>query len=132
MLPARRAMLAEALAEMEDPVAVWLEADEGVAAAQDLAQLLTIQPLLALARRAPEANAFLPPDRYPLYRLGPIGDRSQARAGFIGFPEGFMLDAFCDIAVALSRGDRLASALARDTLRHLVRPVDVKVLTSPG
>ncbi len=132
MLPARKAMLGEALQEMERPVAVWIEGGEEALAVPDLGDLVALQPLLGVRLSPAAAEPWLPPRRYPVYRLGPPESLRDARAGFVGFPQGFMLDAFCDLAVALSRGDAPASPLARDTLRQLESPVDLKILTSPG
>ncbi len=125
-------MLAEALQEMQEPVTVWVEGGLDALAAPDLVELVRLQPLLEVQQGPVSPAPWLPPDRYPVYRLGPAGAPEAARAGFVGFPEGFMLDAFCDLAVALSLGDAPASPLARDTLRRMERRVDVKILTSPG
>ncbi len=132
MLPARRALLEEALQEMESLVTVWVDGNDQALAVPDLEELLHLQPLLDVRRMTPDVEPWLPTDRYPVYRLGPQDAGAAPRAGFVGFPAGFMLDALCDLAVALSRGDVPASPLARDTLRQLERDVDVKILTSPG
>lgn len=132
VLPAREAMLAEALQEMEGPVTVWVEGEADALAAPDLVALGRLQPLLEVRRRSPSPAPWLPTDRYPVYRLGTQSDPASARAGFVGFPEGFMLDALCDLAVALSRGDAPASPLARETLGQMKRQIDVRILTSPG
>ena len=132
VLPARQAMLAEALSEMEGEVAVWVEGGDDAASVPDLLALARLQPLLQVRCRPPSPAPWLPTDRYPVYRLGAMDDPATARAGFVGFPEGFMLDAFCDLAVALSRGDIPASPLAHETLVQLERDVDLKILTSPG
>ena len=125
-------MLAQALAEMQGEVAVWVEGADAALAAPDLALLQEIQPRLRVRSRTPSLDPWLPTGRYPLYRLGPIDQPDMARAGFVGFPAGFMLDALCDLAVAISRGDSLASPLARETLASLDRDVELRILTSPG
>ena len=132
LLAARQEMLREALAEMEDAVTVWVDGTAEAGGAAGLADILGLQPKLRMRRMALPPDGVLPRDRYPLYRLGPEDAPRQARAGFIGFPEGFMLDALCDLAVAISRGDQPASPLARDTLRSLAGDVEVRILTSPG
>ena len=132
MLPAREAMLKDALAEVEEPVSIFVEGSAGALAAADLLALTRLQPLLRVERHAFQGEPWLPRDRYPLYRLAPAGQPALARAGFVGFPEGFMLDALCDVAVALSRGDAPASPLARETLEHLEARVEAHVLTTPG
>ncbi len=133
MLAARRAMLGEALQEIDVPVTVWVQGDEGAREAADLVTLQELQPLLAVRPVHPVLpHPWLPIERYPVYRVGMPESPQTARAGFVGFPEGFMLDAFCDLAVAVSRGDAPASPLARDTLRQMRDPVAITILTSPG
>ena len=132
MLPARHAMLADALAEMEGDVALWVEGNDEALDPPDLVVLQELQPRLKVRRRSASLDPWLPTERYPLYRLGPVDQPDVARAGFVGFPEGFMLDALCDLAVAISRGDSLASPLARETLAALDRDVELRILTSPG
>ncbi len=132
MLAARRAMLGEALQEIDVPVTVWVQGDEGAREAADLVTLQGLQPLLAVRPANLVPHPWLPVERYPVYRVGTPESPQTARAGFVGFPEGFMLDAFCDLAVAVSRGDAPASPLARDTLRQMRDPVEITILTTPG
>ncbi len=134
VIEARRRLLGAALGEMERPVSVWSTLAADVDPDADLAQLLSLQPLLSVREfggAAPE-DPLLPSSRYPVYGMslaeedGPRGNRHA------GFPTGFSLDAFVDELVALSRGQSLASPLARETIGRMRRPVAVRILTSPG
>lgn len=131
MLQARRDMLAAALADLARPVEIWTAAERPED--PELAQLLALQPALSLhGPWTPPAEASWPADRYRTYAMSLPGEPIPRGNRFIGFPTGFSLDAFVDELVALSRGARLTSPLARETLARIVRPVTVRVLTSPG
>jgi len=132
MLPARRALLQASLAAMDSAVLVLADAEAHLAEDPTLAELLALQPLLRLRRRALPAPLDLAGLSRPHYRLTRADEPDAARAGFLGFPQGFLLDAFCDLAVALSRRDPHASPLAREVLDRLARPVEALVLTTPG
>lgn len=134
MIEARRRQLGAALGEMIRPVVVWrtLGAEEDPQA--DLAQLLSLQPLLS-AREVDGAaveDPLLPASRYPVYGMSLTGEDGPRGNRHAGFPTGFSLDAFVDELVALSRGHSLASPLARETIGRMRGPVSVRVLTSPG
>jgi hypothetical protein len=132
MLEARKRMLEAALSALAGPVAVWCEGDAQAAADPDLVTLLSLQPLLALRKSDARVQGGLPPGRYPAYGMSLPQEARPRGNRFLGFPTGFSLDAFVDELVALSRGARLASPLARETLSGLARPVHATVLTSPG
>lgn len=133
MLEARRAIYRETLSRMIEPLTIWTRtADDLGEDVRELAQSLAdLSPLISVRHEYCTELSLSPLNLGIISPSGPQGV-GPLGARFAGVPDGFLLDLLVDEIVALSRGQELASALARETLSHLQGPVQARVFGTPG